>query len=414
MEKIESLKNDGNDKYNQANRSNSKHLGDSLYREACILYGKAIEGMIALEAEEVLSSQSYIRLKAALFLNLAAANFKLLSYEGSRRCCNVVILFCNKPFLRLSDMGLDDDLTVDIHPQLPITDENCRSLLVKSLYRRGQCKLAMKSSLDEALTDFQLADSIGPHQSGIVSAINEVKKKMNENIAVKEYQDASYSKIMTVNGGPCHQRKGCWSQSVSETQVYFYIDKLTSCQTQTFPTCKILFERMRIVIRFGDSILLDERLARPIIAQESTWIFDSSMMRKESSPDKSSHRFLILYLQKEKFLPWHPGCEWWDRVFVDDEAIDTMTCSISTDLSQLPPEARDRSLNEHQRFISLSRDDQLTELNHLEVMKKQFQVAEAKIRSEAIIEENAISEAPERSQINSLREEFPHIQFSFK
>lgn len=37
---------------------------------------------------------------------------------------------------------------------------------------------------------------------------------------------------------------------------------------------------------------------------------------------------LVLYLRKAPSVEWFPGCEWWDRVFADDEPIDTSVCTV--------------------------------------------------------------------------------------
>jgi hypothetical protein len=58
------------------------------------------------------------------------------------------------------------------------------------------------------------------------------------------------------------------------------------------------------------------------------------------------------------------------RVFTGDEAIDTTTCSIGSDTSQLPEEARIRAQKEHERFASLTKAEQEAELDKLAAAKK--------------------------------------------
>ncbi len=64
------------------------------------------------------------------------------------------------------------------------------------------------------------------------------------------------------------------------------------------------------------------------------------------------------------------GCEWWDRVFVSDECIDTLTCTVSTDSDQLPAQARERAQREHDRFSGLTTEQRQAELDHLGKMKQ--------------------------------------------
>jgi hypothetical protein len=70
-------------------------------------------------------------------------------------------------------------------------------------------------------------------------------------------------------------------------------------------------------------------------------------------------------LIKDESIEIFPGCEWWDRVFVDDEPIETMTCSIDTDINQLPSQAREKAQKEYDRFSSLSVEAQQLELSSL-------------------------------------------------
>lgn len=78
----------------------------------------------------------------------------------------------------------------------------------------------------------------------------------------------------------------------------------------------------------------------------------------------------MLYLTKAKAVEWFPGCEWWDRVFIADECIDTLTCTVNTDCTQLPPEARERAEKEHHRFTALSKQEKEKELFQLAKLKQ--------------------------------------------
>jgi hypothetical protein len=82
---------------------------------------------------------------------------------------------------------------------------------------------------------------------------------------------------------------------------------------------------------------------------------------------------IVLHLFKSLFIQskvWTPGCEWWDRVFDGDEAIDTATCTINTDITQLPSEARYRADKEVNRFNNLSEIERDMEMKQLANMKK--------------------------------------------
>ena len=60
------------------------------------------------------------------------------------------------------------------------------------------------------------------------------------------------------------------------------------------------------------------------------------------------------------------------KVFRGDEPIETLTCSIGSDISQLPTGARIRAERENHRFVNLSDNDKKMELDHLEMLKQVF------------------------------------------
>jgi len=125
--------------------------------------------------------------------------------------------------------------------------------------------------------------------------------------------------------------------------------------------------------------------------------------------------YLVLYLQKAPSFEWFPGCEWWDRVFVGDEPIETSTCTISTDTSQLSQEARDRAQKEHERFQKLSPDQQEIEMSNLTKAKMDFLEAYQRTQDAANQEDRAIAEVPERAEmLEALRRQFPNIDFTAK
>lgn len=147
-----------------SNKSPNEEMLHNLLRQACIKYGEAIE--LVMKAEEHLptsrssdihevlpsssnvctarsnpsdqstqkasnssiSDENLVTYKQTLFLNLSMTNLMLDDYEACRRCCNCCILFCNKPWLRLAAMGLEDDLIEDQHPVLPPLNQQVRRM----------------------------------------------------------------------------------------------------------------------------------------------------------------------------------------------------------------------------------------------------------------------------------------------
>ena len=71
---------------------------------------------------------------------------------------------------------------------------------------------------------------------------------------------------------------------------------------------------------------------------------------------------LILHLSKALSVEWFPGCEWWSSVFIGDEEIDTSTCTVGTDTSELSKEAWLRAQKEHARFSDQSVEERENEL----------------------------------------------------
>ena len=76
------------------------------------------------------------------------------------------------------------------------------------------------------------------------------------------------------------------------------------------------------------------------------------------------------FLNLSPFSPHPNPRQWWDRVCIGDEAIDTTCCSIGADTSQLPLQARERAEKENHRFHSLSESDRLAEISHLTRVRK--------------------------------------------
>jgi hypothetical protein len=239
---------------------------------------------------------------------------------------------------------------------------------------------------------------------------------------------------MTSNGGPCLLRQGFWSQTVVDAKVYFPIKNIipeycqfneASIRTDDLSRSKsnneiklknsnkkwnVIFSKCEIQISHEDyGVVIDEILEYNIRSGECLWTLESI-----GTNDQHSH-CIVLYLIKEDSAEIFPGCEWWDRVFRSDEAIDTTTCSIGSSLEYLPNHARIFAEKENARFQSLSQSQQDLELNNLMKIKREFAVSVEKTKQQAIDENNAIESVPERAVfLESLREEFPHIQFTAK
>ena len=392
---------------------------------ACTTYARCIEKMLQLEDNEFIYDDNFHMLKATLFLNIAIANMKLNSFEGCCRCCNVVIAFCNNPTMKLSDMGIDDDMTMRITIIEPVIPAYV-NIAVKALYRRGKC-LQGSGYLEQALFDFDTADRVSPNTKCITDSIIELKNILNTNTDVKntintntdinnntDTMDNSFlssssslssqeKSEMTKNGGPCWLRIGYWSQTIKEARVYLPMKDLIKfsslCDDGKFPSSlllasswKVEFEQMQVSIYIAKPLpssskecVFQESLEYNINVKDSLWMF-------ETYGSSKFNNYLVLYLTKTPSLEWFPGCEWWDRVLVDDEPIETMTCSIDTDITQLPPQAHEKAQKEYDRFSSLSLEAQQLELSSLSLAKKTFWEASENVKEAVDLEDKAINE----------------------
>lgn len=122
---------------------------------------------------------SMMELKPTIFLNLAAANMKLGGWDGGRRLCNAALVYCNTPFLLLDDLGVNDDINDDTELFEPIIPDR-RQVIIKSMYRRGQCLHEM-GQFDRALRDFEYARNLAPTDKLIKAAI-ETASNMKEKV----------------------------------------------------------------------------------------------------------------------------------------------------------------------------------------------------------------------------------------
>jgi len=152
----------------------------------------------------------------------------------------------------------------------------------------------------------------------------------------------------------------------------------------------------------------------------STWTLESPYTERRiaSSGEVIYHKdgppsHLALHVTKIPSLEWYPGCEWWDRIFVDDEAIDTTLCKVDAgSLRDLPTEAVARAQQEHLRFTAQSKSDQQNELDGLAKMKNDFSVALEKHEQQ---QRAGLAEQEGRAEmLDAMSVEFPHIFFGTK
>jgi hypothetical protein len=310
-------------------------------KKSCESYGECLNAMIKLESSEDFINlnskeiEEFNYMKPCIFQNLALANIKLGGYEGCRRCCNAAILFCNKPYYLLEDMGTEDDMTIDMTITAPVLPAY-NDILTKSLYRRGQC-LQYLEYLELAHQDYLLCKRISPNNKVVITSINEIEKMLlrdkqnsksgnNNNNKFNDYVlDQSDISSITQNGGKCFLRKGYWSQSVTETRVYFPMSLLIKEHNQIYTSkidnmksskLKCEFSSMSMKILYDDVILFDLFIEYMIINKSCTWMLETYGSCSNSSKNESNHpNYLVIYLYKSPSVEWFAGCEWWDRVF---------------------------------------------------------------------------------------------------
>lgn len=206
--------------------------------------------------------------------------------------------------------------------------------------------------------------------------------------------------LPVANGGHCDGRTGTWTQTVETVSIHLSLSAIGVSGTPT-----VSFQSRRVVIEKDGVCVWSRDLEHAIRSSDCTWHLD----------DVYGTRYLCLHIVKAPPEKCFPGCEWWECVFIGDERIDTLTCSIGSDLSELPQQAVDHANREHVRFQSLSICEQQKELDYLSSVKKAFQESEEKTRSAAAVEEKAVAAVPERAEmLQALRNEFPHIDFTAK
>jgi hypothetical protein len=328
--------------------------------EACLSYAKAVEGIREYESTGLNSDRSEPteELKASLFLNLGMANFNMGEFDACRRCCNTALVLCQKPSMLLDDLGVEDDLDRDLPVDATVMPIFLKKTAAKALYRRGLCLVKCKSII-AALEDFKTSLLLLPGDTRTQQAI----AQHSIQISTQSLHEADVSS-MTVNGGTCLLRRAFWSQTPSEVYIHIPFESLST--TLGIECSRILAKEICIesdsisITHVSTSCVVVESLAHKIIPNECIWTLNDGS-------------FLILYIIKNDAPEKFPGCEWWDRVFVGDEKIETLTCSVGN-TRDLPVHAVANSHRQHARFLSLSKEEQQKELDFLAASKQVFRL----------------------------------------
>ena len=240
---------------------------------------------------------------------------------------------------------------------------------------------------------------------------------------------------MQINGGMCLRRGGLWSQSMGEASVYFSLAELLLRREKSqdgggggigdekvdeeaeevegrpdadgAPGWSVSFSVDTITVSFRGQPLLHALLEYNIRQAECLWTLEAF----GAATTAPSH--LVLYLQKAPSVEWFPGCEWWDRVFIDDEPIDTSTCCLPpSDMDKLPQQARDRAQQHVDGFARLDPAQRGAELDLLSHAKKElFDAAQALQDDER---SNNDANPGREEMLDALRAEFPSIFFGSK
>jgi tetratricopeptide (TPR) repeat protein len=495
LSRVCGLKREANDCFNDANNSSDHESRVDNLRNACILYGQAIEALVEMEpflddapredAERMRQvNEELSSLRPILFLNLAQANISLGGYDGALRCCNAAIHLCNSPYTRLQDLPASQEDAIVIEPVAPTFQKH----MAKALFRRSKCYSASAglSDIIKALEDCERANRVCPGDKAILRELTILQMKANGvctpvPVAIADSSEtvpqaaarafhrkltthrkldiASISSEYVHNGGYCWLRKGVWSQTVEDACVYLpahallsgeMLQQILSGPDSAEEAGNILsrdswdveFKRMAVSISFSGSkdskptkgrsrytVKLD--LEHIIKASECSWTIEeisTSNSASELGKDTNKNTLtgpvadadtsvlcLVLHLTKAPSYEWFPGCEWWDRVCKGDEPLDTTTCSVGADVSQLPEEARRRAERESRRFGDLTEEERSEELQRCVSAKRAFAQAESRTRQAAGAEDAAVGEVPERAEmLEALRAEFPGIDFTAK
>lgn len=189
--------------------------------------------------------------------------------------------------------------------------------------------------------------------------------------AESEHQCAAVDKFAggggTVNGGLCLERTACWSQSLTDVTITIPICSIADECDINSANLKVDFKTNCLRVLNLLTILLDIMITGGnVIPCECTWY----LSERQSDPREGSCLLLIvLSKQSPSAGIVYPGCEWWSHVFEGDERIETLTCSIGSDVQSLPQHARERRDREHARFCAMSLSKKEEELNGIKDLK---------------------------------------------
>jgi hypothetical protein len=486
MEELRALKQKGNAQYKEGS-----------FQASCVTYGEVMNRMMAIEGQQgddgngaflqddEKTQAEFNGYKSTVFGNIAAANLKIGEYEAVRRCCNASIVFLNEPTLPLLDLGLeerDGDNILDNTPlklKEPVSPA-VRSFAAKMLYRRAYALNAMttsEESLEVILGSLEQAQALvtvatcstsgngnnTPQvDTGIPTLLAEVQRRLAElravgsnsgdgdvNDAKSTEYDALYTvqfhpekEGMVVNGGPCLQRRGFWSQTVQTATVYLPLSHFI-CTPEDLLSSRKLQDTADddgdgvsvVVVKPGvsgkDLIVRIEKEGVTVGAAAGSgprsghhhylafeyWVQPSSctwQLERVCKHDHGNikqkcadHTHLVLHLSKSPSAEWFPGCEWWSQVFLGDEAIDTATCTVGTDGTELAAEAHTRAEQENRRFMDLSDKAQAEELLGLRKLKQDTDKA---VTAHELAERAALEEEPgRRDLLAALSAQLPNV-----
>ena len=303
------------------------------------------------------------KLKSLLFTNLAIANMKLGNHEGCFKCCNIAIVFCNDPGLLLQAISdYDEDTNMvdkDATLKLPIENKDFVTIATKIMFRRGKC---YQETFDYqlALEDFRMAYSISPIKviEGAIAEVVELigacdgglglggadrekllleQSKRKKRALKFESSDGSSDEQLQAlmrNGGRCLDSQCPWAQTSTEATVYIpYSIVLSSIISVThfddkeceegavkpLEDATVSFEESEVFVRYSDKfiLLMNMALEHNICPASSSY----------KICDVGKTRFLVLVLRKQPSREPFAGSEWWDRVFPQDEPVDTAACT---------------------------------------------------------------------------------------
>jgi hypothetical protein len=261
---------------------------------------------------------------------------------------------------------------------------------------------------------------------------------------------------MVVNGGPCLLRRGFWSQTVQTATAYLPLSHFV-CTPEDLSSKKLRDTAdgdddddgddgdggSVVVVKPGVSgkdltVCIEKEgvtvgaaagsgprsgyhhyLAFEYWVQPSscTWQLervckhDNGNVNGNGNDNGNSkcpdHTHLVLHLSKSPSAEWFPGCEWWSHVFLGDEAIDTTTCTVGTDGTELAPEAHARAEQENRRFMDLSDKAQAEELLGLRKLKQDTDKA---VTAHELAERAALEEEPgRRDLLAALSAQLPNV-----